>query len=83
MEGDDRMRAIRRTLSHLFEERFFLEPKTFAQIYEELVRPSLTSSDVWYDRRFVSDELRRLVREGKLSMEGKISDVVYYESKGK
>jgi hypothetical protein len=83
MEGDDRMQTIRRTLDQLLEEHFFLEPKPFARIYEELVRPSLTSADVEYDRRLVSDELRRLVRESKLSMEGKVSDVVYYEGKRK
>lgn len=64
------MRAIRKTLNRLLEEHFFSEPKPFEMIYEELVGPSLTIADVWCDRRFVSDELLRLVREGKLSMEG-------------
>ena len=77
------MQTIRRTLNRLLEEHFFLEPKPFGLIYDELVRPSFSTADVEYDRRLVSDELRRLVRESKLSMEGRVSDVVYYECKRK
>lgn len=37
-------------------------------------------TEISYDKRIVLDELRRLVREGKLSMEGRFNDVVHLES---
>ena len=61
MEVVDQMQTIRRTLNRLLEEHFFLEPKPFGLIYDELVRPSLSSAEVLFDRKLVSDELRRLV----------------------
>ncbi|MDG7002078.1 MAG: hypothetical protein JRN15_23500 [Nitrososphaerota archaeon] len=79
MERDEQSRTIRRTLNRLLEEHFFLEPKPFGLIYDELVRPSLFSADILFDRKLVSDELHRLVRDGKLSMEGRLTDVVYFQ----
>lgn len=79
MEGDEQSRTICRSLNRLLEERFFLEPKPFGLIYDELVRPSLSSADILFDGELVSDELRILVREGKLSMEGRLTDVVYFQ----
>ena len=79
MDENDQRLAIHRTLVRLWQEHFFLEPKTFAQTYRELVTPSPTRADISYDKRQVSDELRRLVRDGKLSMQGRANEVVYIE----
>jgi hypothetical protein len=79
MEEKDQRQTIYRTLLRLLQEHFFLEPKSFANIYEELVRPSSTSAGISYDKKLVSDELRILVREGALSMEGKFTSVVYFQ----
>ena len=67
MSDDEEREKIYRTLIHLWQDHFFREPKRFPQTYEEMVKPSITSADISYDKKIVTKMLRRLVKEGILS----------------
>lgn len=80
MSDGDREK-IHRTLIHLWQDHFFREPKSSVEIYEEITRPSITISDISYDKKLVTKMLRQLVKEGILSVQGNALNYHFIEAR--
>lgn len=79
MKESDELHIIYSMLVRLYDESYFREPRTFSQIYDELVRPSPTSSYAM-DRKKLAEALNLFVRKGKLTRKGRVLELVYSQT---
>lgn len=77
-ESDERD-IIYSMLDRLYDENYFREPKSFSQIYDELVRPSSTSSYA-LDRKKLAEALNLFVKKRKLARKGRMLDLMYSQT---
>ncbi len=79
MSDNKERENVCRTLIRLWQDHFFQEPRNFIQTYEEIIKPSPTSSDISYDKELVFKVLRELVKEGILATQGAVLNYHFIE----